>query len=264
MITVLMGQVVEVFDRDFRELYAISEKLDLYKEFHISPPAVKASATLRSKVGPKRPPLPATTSRFQVSLGDTLRQDIKVPAHKFYNPIYSLVVGDLPRPSGSLQDGSKRRGEAPGKTEAADQLANSEKMDRINALLSDVPAEPNSSPNRVTPEKKGWLSLKKRLSSRKSSSKISINSQAGSTCPSPTSARTDEDEDSFVTVLSPSKSRSKKLSRRSESKQTFNTSQDNESKSVGIEFKAEMLVFFFNGVSLTGIKSRQKKGCEIS
>ncbi|CAG12516.1 unnamed protein product, partial [Tetraodon nigroviridis] len=37
MITVMTGQVVDFFDRDFRELYAISEKLDLFKEFHISP-----------------------------------------------------------------------------------------------------------------------------------------------------------------------------------------------------------------------------------
>lgn len=236
----MMGQVVDFFDRDFRELYAISEKLDLYKEFHISPPAARVSATLRSKVGPKRPPLPATTSRFQVSLGDTLRPNIKVPAHKLYNPIYSLVVGDLPRPNGSLQErGSKGRSvwdEAPGNMEAAElQEASSEKMDRVNALLSEVPTEPNNSPNRATADKKGWLTWKKKFSKGKSSSKISINSLAGSTCPSPTPAKADEDEDSIeVNVLSPPKSRGKKPStagRRTESKQTISTSQDNESQS---------------------------------
>lgn len=279
MITVMMGQVVDFFDRDFRELYAISEKLDLFKEFHISPPATKATATLRSKVGPKRPPLPATTSRFQVSLGDTLRPDIKVPAHKLYNPIYSLVVGDMPRPTGSLQErGSKRRsvrGQVPENMEAAEpQETSSEKMDRVNALLSEVPTQPNNTPNRATPEKKGLATWKKKFSRGKSSSKISINSLAGSTCPSPTPAKTDEDEDSFeVIVLSPPKSRGKKPStagRRTESKQTISTSQDNESQSFWniSEFKLCMfsfLVFFINNVFPTGLKSRQRrKGCKVS
>lgn len=253
MITVMMGQVVDFFDRDFRELYAISEKLDLYKEFHVSPPATKVTVTPRSKVGPKRPPLPATTSRFQVSLGDTLRPDIKVPAHKLYNPIYSLVVGDMPRPTGSLQEhGSKRRsvqGESPGNMEPAElQQANSEKIDRLNALFSEVSTEPNNTPHKVTPEKKGWATWRKKFSKRKSSSKISINSLTGSTCPSPTPAKTDEDEDSFeVIVVSPPKSRDKKLStaQRTESKQTINTGQDNESKSFWYIFELKLYVLFF-------------------
>ncbi|TNM85362.1 hypothetical protein fugu_007633 [Takifugu bimaculatus] len=165
MITVMTGQVVDFFDRDFRELYAISEKLDLYKEFHVSPPAANVTATLRSKVGPKRPSMPATTSRFQVSLGDTLRPGIQVPAHKFYNPIYSLVVGDIPRPAGSLQElGSKRKSVRGDMAAAAPQQTSSDKMDRLNAFLSDdpaeslspqylseVPTEPNSTPNKDTP-----------------------------------------------------------------------------------------------------------------
>lgn len=228
----MTGQVVDFFDRDFRELYAISEKLDLFKEFHISPSATKVKATLRSKVGPKRPSLPATTSRFQVSLGDTLRP---VPAHKFYNPIYSLVVGDMPPPTGSLQEpGSKRsvRGEAAWNLQAEGlQQVSSDKMDRINALISEVPPEPQNTP--VTPGKKGRGTWKSRFSKRKSSSKSSINTLAGSTCPSPTSAKTEED--SFeVIVLPPHKSKGKKAStaaQRTESKQTINTNQDNESKS---------------------------------
>uniref|UniRef100_A0A8D0D539 Family with sequence similarity 83 member Fb n=1 Tax=Sander lucioperca TaxID=283035 RepID=A0A8D0D539_SANLU len=107
MITVMTGQVVDFFDQDFRELYAISEKLDLYKEFHVSPPA---TATIRSKVGPKRPSITATTSRFQVSLGDSRNAHIQVPAHKYHNPKYSLVFGDIPRPTGSLQEPGPKRG----------------------------------------------------------------------------------------------------------------------------------------------------------
>lgn len=241
MITVMTGQVVNFFDRDFRELYAISEKLDLYKEFHISRPAANATATLRSKAGPKRPPLPATTSRFQVSLGDTLRPGaIQVPAHKLYNPIYSLVVGDMPHPPASLQEhGSKRKSvweEVLGNLEAAEpQRPRSDKMDRLNALPSEVGAEPNSTPNRATPGKKGWTTWKKKFSKTRSSSKISINNLEDSACPSPALTKTDEDEDSCeVQVRSPPKSRGSKLltaGRRTESKQTINTGQDTESKS---------------------------------
>lgn len=244
MITVMTGQVVDFFDRDFRELYAISEKLDLYKEFHVSPPAANVTATLRSKVGPKRPSLPATTSRFQVSLGDTLRPGIQVPAHKFYNPIYSLVVGDIPRPTGSLQElGSKRKSIRGDVAAAVPQQTSSDKMDRLNAFLSDdpaeslseVPTEPNSTPNKATPEKKGWANWKKKFSKRKSASKNSLNSLVGSVCPVPAAVKTDEEEDSFeVLVLSPSKSGGKKLStagRRTETKQTISTNQENESKS---------------------------------
>lgn len=236
MITVMSGQAVDFFDRDFRELYAVSEKLNLYKEFHISPPAANVTATLRSKVGPKRPSLPATTSRFQVTLGDSPRPDIQVPAHKFYNPKYSLVVGDIPRPYGSHQELGSKRKSVRGDVEAlVPQQTSSDKMDRLNAFLSEVPTEPNSTPNKATPEKKGWATWKKKFSKRKSPSKNSLSSLAESVCPVPQPAKTDEEEDSFeVLVLSPSKLRGKKPStagRRTESKQTISTSPDIESKS---------------------------------
>uniref|UniRef100_A0A3Q1FBL9 Family with sequence similarity 83 member Fb n=1 Tax=Acanthochromis polyacanthus TaxID=80966 RepID=A0A3Q1FBL9_9TELE len=133
MITVMTGQVVDFFDRDFRELYAISEKLDLYKEFHVSPPAANTTTTIRSKVGSKRPPLPATTSRFQVSLGDSPNPDIQVPAHKYYNPKYALAFGDVPRPPGSLQERGPKRGsvlaEIPGEMDQErPRLTSSERM----------------------------------------------------------------------------------------------------------------------------------------
>lgn len=98
MITVMSGQIVDFFDTDFRELYAISDKLDLFKEFHISKPS---TGTLGRVTVPKRPTLPAT-SRFQVSLGDA--GTLKVPEHKYYNPKYLLAFGDIPGPSGSLPD----------------------------------------------------------------------------------------------------------------------------------------------------------------
>ncbi|XP_068565528.1 protein FAM83F-like [Cebidichthys violaceus] len=237
MITVMTGQVVDFFDRDFRELYAVSEKLDLYKEFHVSPPAAKAA--IRSKVGTIRPPLPATTSRFQVSLGDSRKADIQVPAHKYYNPKYSLVFGNTPRPPGSLQEPGPTRGSAlaevpeemdPGKP----RVATSEKLDRLSPLPSEDPRESLKKPNKVTQDKKGRTGWIQKLSRKKPSSKeILDNLGTGSAQPSPRETnRTDENEDNFeVSVKSPPKWRSKKpskLGRRTESEQAINTAQDNE------------------------------------
>ncbi|XP_055050072.2 protein FAM83F [Misgurnus anguillicaudatus] len=100
-ITVMSGQVVDFFDNDFRELYAVSDKVDLYREFHIIKPPLPATV-LKTPAEPKR--LPVTTSRFQVSLEDTKKTDLKVPAHKYHNPKYSLVVGNSLGITGSLQD----------------------------------------------------------------------------------------------------------------------------------------------------------------
>lgn len=240
MITVMTGQVVDFFDRDFRELYAISEKLDLYKEFHVSPPAPTKTETLRCRAGSKRPPLPATTSRFQVTLGDSKKADIQVPAHKYHNPKYLLAMGELPRPSGSLHEFRPNRGSTllggPEETaEGRPRLASSEKLERLSPVPAETPSEVFEGPNGVKPEKKGWP-WRKKLSSAKSPSKLSVNSRAGSTCPSPTETnRTDENEDNFeVVVKTPPKWKSKKsskLSKRTESEQTVNTTLDNKSKS---------------------------------
>lgn len=86
----MSGQIVDFFDRDFRELYAMSREIKLFKEFSVSKPS-KAPST-RVTI-PTRPTLPVT-SRFQVSLGE--RGTLKVPAHKYYNPKYELAIGGLP------------------------------------------------------------------------------------------------------------------------------------------------------------------------
>lgn len=241
MITVMTGQVVDFFDQDFRELYAISEKLDLYKEFHVSLPAANRTSTISSKAGPKRPPLPATTSRFQVTLGDSRKDGIQVPAHKYYNPKYFLAFGDAPRPSGSLQEPGPKRGstlaEVPDDMDPGrPKVTTSEKVDRLSPLTSEAPGESLEWPNGVTQDKKSWSFWKKKFSKGKSSSKLSVNSLADSTCPSPTEThRTDENEDNVdVIVRSPSKLKIKKpskLGRRTGSEQTVNSAQDNESKS---------------------------------
>lgn len=256
MITVMTGQVVDFFDRDFRELYAMSEELDLYKELNISPPATKVTATVRSKVGPKRPPLPATTSRFQVSLGDSRKADIQVPAHKYHNPKYLLAFGDSPRPTGSLQERGPVRGSVlAGPPDELDperpRLASSEKMDRLSPLPLEAPSEIFKTPSKSPQDKKGWVTFKRKILKVKSSSKLSIDSLASS--PSPTATnQPDENEDSFeVIVKSPSKPRGKKpsmLSRRTASEQIVNSARDNESKSglkgfIKIELSNQLLLF---------------------
>lgn len=98
IITVMSGQIVELFDRDFRELYAMSRELNLFKEFSINKRSTAASTRVTVAT---RPALPAT-SRFQVSLGD--KGTLKVPAHKYHNPKYLLALGNLPEDISSPQE----------------------------------------------------------------------------------------------------------------------------------------------------------------
>ncbi|XP_030594048.1 protein FAM83F [Archocentrus centrarchus] len=236
MITVMTGQVVDFFDRDFRELYAISEKMNLYKEFHVSPPAAHLTTSVHSKAGTKRPPLPATTSRFQVSLGDSGNPQIQVPAYKYYNPKYSLVFGDTPRSTGSLQAPGPKRGsdlpEVPEETDVGrSRLASSEKMDRLSPLPSESPGESFKRINGVKSDKKGQAIFKSRKLLRwRSSSKPSVN-----TSTAPVSLETSQDEENEdtceVVIVSPSKFSKKpsKLGRKTASEQNVNTTKDTES-----------------------------------
>ncbi|XP_026858605.2 protein FAM83F [Electrophorus electricus] len=107
-ITVMSGQVVDFFDNDFRELYAVSDKVDLYHELHITKPPMPAPA-VKVSAAPSNQLLPVSTSRFQVSLEDSKQVNLKVPAHKYHNPKYALVVGNNFGLTGSLQDLTKIR-----------------------------------------------------------------------------------------------------------------------------------------------------------
>uniref|UniRef100_A0A671NV27 Family with sequence similarity 83 member Fa n=1 Tax=Sinocyclocheilus anshuiensis TaxID=1608454 RepID=A0A671NV27_9TELE len=111
-ITVMSGQVVDFFDNDFRELYAVSDKVDLYREFHISKPALPVPV-LKTPTEPNKLTIPVSTSRFQISVGDSKQAGLKVPAHKYHNPKYSLVVGNSLGVTGSLQDLSNVRPQSP-------------------------------------------------------------------------------------------------------------------------------------------------------
>lgn len=247
MITVMTGQVVDFYDQDFRELYAVSEKLDLFKEFNVCPPT-NVTATVRTKAGPKRPPLPATTSRFQVSLGDSRKGNIPVPAHKFYNPKYALAFGDIPLPPGSLQEPGPRRGsvlaEVPGDLgPGRPRVTSSERLYSTEPLPSEAPTESLEKPK----DKRKRLTWKHKPSRKKSASKLSINSTGsgpspvppspGPPSPSPTETNDlDQLGDSLdVIVKTPSKWRSKKLSKlgpRTQSALTVDTTWDDHSKCV--------------------------------
>ncbi|XP_053712512.1 protein FAM83F-like [Synchiropus splendidus] len=218
MITVMTGQVVDFFDQDFRELYAVSEKLDLFKEFHINAATASTTSTLRSKVGPKRPPLPATTSRFQVSLGDSRNAEIQVPAHKYYNPKYSLVFGDAAQPSAFPTPKKQSVLAIPEESE-------SEKLDRLTPLPTDGPSEIFRNTG-TKKEKKTW---KQRLSRKKSSSKLSVNSMAESTTQSTAEIIPDQMEDDFVVVPKNESKRKSRREKKTSSTETVNTAQDSQS-----------------------------------
>ncbi|XP_068434754.1 protein FAM83F [Clinocottus analis] len=121
-ITVMSGQVVDSFDNDFRELYAVSEPVDLYGEFNITRPP--AAAPIRKPTPETVQPAPVSRSRFQVSVGDARHVDLKVPAHKYHNPKYSLVFGNSTGLTGSLQDLSTPRDSLVGGLHARNGLRN--------------------------------------------------------------------------------------------------------------------------------------------
>uniref|UniRef100_A0A3Q3R787 Scaffolding anchor of CK1 domain-containing protein n=1 Tax=Monopterus albus TaxID=43700 RepID=A0A3Q3R787_MONAL len=169
-ITVMSGQVVDFFDNDFRELYAVSEQVDLYKEFSITKPPV--APIIKPKVEQSRP-LSIATSRFQASVGDSKQTDLKVPAHKYHNPKYSLVFGnsigltrslqDLSTPSDSLTSGLSQR----------NVLQNSFLRESMNSREMAAPASPQSYSSPAEEEDdKGTRSLKKPPGSKKQRSSL--------------------------------------------------------------------------------------------
>ncbi|KAF7203532.1 protein FAM83F [Nothobranchius furzeri] len=232
MITVTTGQVVDFYDRDFRELYAISEKLDLYREFHLSSPTTNSTATLRSKAAPKRPPLPATTSRFQVSLGDSRNPEIQVPAHKFYNPKYELAFGNVPRPTGSLHElGAKQDTILAEVSKEGNngrpRVASSEKMDWMSPLPSEAPSEIFKRHNGTAPKKKSLEShfpWKKKSSAGKSSWSHSSKSKSQTSSPTETHPA-EETEDATK-----GSKKSSKVDKRTKS-QTANSAHEHQSES---------------------------------
>lgn len=150
MITVMSGQVVDSYDNDFRELYAISDKLDLFKEFHLSRPQ---TGTLARAAVAKRPV--TATSRFQVNLGDTARGG--VPAHKYHNPKYLLALGQIPGPSAPLQEFLDTM-ELP----AAGQQGPEEHLDNPTPVPSQSGANESQKPQQTNKKKRWRLTFRKK------------------------------------------------------------------------------------------------------
>ncbi|XP_030208208.1 protein FAM83F isoform X1 [Gadus morhua] len=229
MITVMTGQVVEAFDRDFRELYAISALLDLYKELNVARPSDKVPPP-RPKVAPKRPPIPVTTSRFQMSLDRSRNNALQVPAHKYHNPKYLLALGGVAPPARSLHDflATSEMAQNMEMDPGRPRTTSSERLDHLSPLPSDGPLDdPMEVFGGDKPTRK--LTLRQRWKSRLSSSNKAEGgaSGGGSREPSPTPT---EDQSGGAGAKAKSKwSWLKKKPPKSESTQAINaTTPDNQ------------------------------------
>lgn len=170
-ITVMSGQIVDSFDSDFRELYAVSEQVDLYREFNITKPPI--ATPIRKPKVEKIQPLPVSTSRFQVSVGDSRQADLKVPAHKYHNPKYSLVFGNSTGLTGSLQDLSTPRDSLVGGLNQRNGLHNNilhasrNSRDKVDGV---PPQSPGSHTEEEDEDGKGGLKKNQPLAAKKRSS----------------------------------------------------------------------------------------------
>ncbi|KAJ8263903.1 hypothetical protein GJAV_G00142900 [Gymnothorax javanicus] len=188
----LTGHVVDFFDRDFRELYAISQGVDLYDELHVTKAPGKGPAP--SPPMKEELQLPPAATRFRLSLSD-IRSGI--PAHKFYNPKYSLVVGGAPGPTGtSLIDIPIRKESLGGLDSEAPQIptlrrASSERLDR----QTPVPATPTKAEATMgTPKLNGVPPQKEKLPTTPTLENVkAVTPKSGCTntpSPSPSPSRT--------------------------------------------------------------------------
>ncbi|KAI1884498.1 hypothetical protein AGOR_G00227000 [Albula goreensis] len=243
MITVMTGQVVEFFDNDFRELYAVSESVDLYKEFHITkPPKPVPSFSTASQ----RPAAAISTSRFQVALGDS--RQVRVPAHKYHNPKYSLVVGNSVGAMGSVAELPSRRGSQGGESafNVMDRFlqssGGSERLDELGPLPTmSVPEDEGKGSKKAT-GKKQRSSFRLFLKGKSSKESAALEGMATPPNSSPT-RRTPEVaagglDGSFEVLVSdkpsPPKGKGKKMLKthqRSVSLQTVNARDDESIKS---------------------------------
>lgn len=171
-ITVMSGQIVDFFDNDFRELYAVSDQVDLYREFNITKPPLQTPMIKRKVEHIK--PSPVSTSRFQVSVGDSRQHDLKVPAHKYHNPKYSLVFGNSLGLTGSLQDLSTQKDLLVGglnqrndwqKNVPHIKAESKEKVDRVSSPSSASPTEEEDEDGNRSQKKNHVFAAKKQHSS---------------------------------------------------------------------------------------------------
>ncbi|XP_075792488.1 protein FAM83F [Pelodiscus sinensis] len=108
ILLLLTGQNMEMFDIEFRELYAISEEVNLYKELNIASPFLSGAGNLELRF--------STVSR------------------KMINPKYGLVTGAAP--GEMLFWASRQKEQAQGKLEGNEEESESNK--RLNQFLNDL------------------------------------------------------------------------------------------------------------------------------
>ncbi|XP_023117278.1 protein FAM83F [Amphiprion ocellaris] len=253
-ITVMSGQIVDCFDNDFRELYAVSEQVDLYREFNITKPPLPTP--IRKPKVEQILPQPVSTSRFQVSVGDSRQIELKVPAHKYHNPKYSLVFGNSVGLTGSLQDLSTQRDLSVSGLNHGNGLQNGflhnskEKVDRVSPQSPGSPTENEDEDGKGGQKKNQAGGLKKRSSFRhflkgrgNQGTETIEEGVVTSQSPSPTHKVSEtngvagnELEDSFEIIEKPGPLKSKfkkpsKLIQRSMSLQTINTGDEDGLKS---------------------------------
>ncbi|KAF7711175.1 protein FAM83F-like [Silurus meridionalis] len=224
IITIMSGQIVEMFDRDFRELYAMSRELNLFKEFSLGKRSTAASTRMTV---PTRPVITAT-SRFQVSLGD--KGNLKVPAHKYHNPKYLLALGNLPNDISTAQDlidkmeESRQRFAAEGNPIEVD---NNEPLDSPTPTPS-VNSKKGSSLSCVPSKKKRFSLLRKSKQKGAKEEKADEGDPGPSTTTNPTPPTTSGTTEDITEEPSAETSTSKKTKSKKKSKKKSSEEQGTE------------------------------------
>lgn len=109
LLLLLTGQHVEPFDVEFRELYAISEEVNLYQQLGLAGGAGRPALHYSSTV-----------------------------ARKLINPKYALVAGSRPPPGEMMRWAARQQQEASGRAEGQEEGSKGESARRLESFLHDL------------------------------------------------------------------------------------------------------------------------------
>ncbi|KAB0350984.1 hypothetical protein FD754_015841, partial [Muntiacus muntjak] len=109
LLLLLTGQHVEPFDVEFRELYAISEEVNLYQQLGLAGGAGRPGLHYSSTV-----------------------------ARKLINPKYALVAGSRPPPGEMMRWAARQQQEACGRAEGQEEGSKGESARRLESFLHDL------------------------------------------------------------------------------------------------------------------------------
>lgn len=109
LLLLLTGQHVEPFDVEFRELYAISEEVNLYQQLGLAGGAGRPGLHYSSTV-----------------------------ARKLINPKYALVAGSRPPPGEMMRWAARQQQEASGRAEGQEEGSKGESARRLESFLHDL------------------------------------------------------------------------------------------------------------------------------